>query len=39
MHDITPAANLLHGVERVVYADAGTKGSEKRVETKSRENG
>jgi IS5 family transposase len=39
MHDITPAADLLHGEEIVVYADAGKQGSEKRVETKSRENG
>ena len=29
MHDLTPAAELLHGQETVVYADAGYQGIEK----------
>lgn len=32
VHDITQAADLLHGVEKVVYADAGYRGIEKREE-------
>jgi IS5 family transposase len=31
-HDLTPAADLLHGEEKVVYADAGFQGIEKRIE-------
>ncbi len=32
VHDLTPAADLLHGEEEVVYADAGYQGIEKREE-------
>ena len=32
VHDITRAAQLLHGVEEVVYGDAGYQGIEKRPE-------
>lgn len=32
VHDLTPAAELLHGDEKVVYADAGYQGIEKRPE-------
>jgi transposase, IS5 family len=32
VHDITRAAQLLHGEEEVVYGDAGYQGIEKRVE-------
>jgi IS5 family transposase len=32
VHDLTPAADLLHGDETVVYADAGYQGIEKRPE-------
>ena len=32
VHDLTPAVELLHGAEEVVYADAGYQGIEKRVE-------
>ena len=32
MHDLTPAAELLHGEEKVVYADAGYHGIAKRPE-------
>ena len=32
VHDLTPAAELLHGEETVVYADAGYQGIEKRPE-------
>jgi IS5 family transposase len=32
VHDLTPAAELLHGKETVVYADAGYQGIEKREE-------
>lgn len=32
VHDLTPSADLLHGDEEVVYADAGYKGIEKRKE-------
>jgi IS5 family transposase len=32
VHDLTPAANLLHGEEQVVYADAGYQGIGKRPE-------
>ena len=32
VHDLTPAAELLHGEETVVYADAGYQGIEKRDE-------
>jgi IS5 family transposase len=28
LHDLTPAADLLHGEETVVYADAGYQGIE-----------
>ena len=36
VHDLTPAAELLHGMERVVYADAGYQGIEKRPEMEGR---
>lgn len=36
VHDLTPAAELLHGQETVVYADAGYQGIEKREEMKSK---
>ena len=32
VHDLTPAAELLHGNEEVVYGDAGYQGIEKRPE-------
>ncbi len=32
VHDLTPAAELLHGEEEVVYADPGYQGIEKRAE-------
>jgi IS5 family transposase len=32
VHDLTPGAELLHGEETVVYADAGYQGIEKRAE-------
>jgi IS5 family transposase len=32
VHDLTPVADLLHGEETVVYADAGYQGIEKREE-------
>ena len=32
MHDLTPAAELLHGDEEVVYGDAGYQGITKRPE-------
>ncbi len=32
VHDLTPAADLLHGEEEVVYADAGYQGIDKREE-------
>lgn len=32
VHDLTPAAELLHGEEVVVYADSGYQGIEKRQE-------
>ena len=32
VHDITRAAELLHGEEQVIYGDAGYQGIEKRVE-------
>ena len=32
VHDLTPAADLLHGDEEVVYADAGYQGIAKRPE-------
>ena len=32
VHDITPAAQLLHGDDEVVYGDAGYQGIEKRAE-------
>jgi IS5 family transposase len=32
VHDLTPAAELLHGDEKVVYADAGYQGNAKRAE-------
>ena len=36
VHDLTPAADLLHGEETVVYADAGYQGIEKRDEMQGR---
>lgn len=36
MHDLTPAADLLHGEETVVYTDAGYQGIEKRAEMQGR---
>jgi IS5 family transposase len=36
VHDLTPAAELLHGEEEVVYADAGYQGIEKRPEMKGK---
>ena len=36
VHDLTPAADLLHGEESVVYADAGYQGIEKRAEMQGR---
>jgi IS5 family transposase len=36
VHDLTPAAELLHGEEIVVYADAGYQGIEKRTEMQGR---
>ena len=36
VHDLTPAAELLHGEESVVYADAGYQGIEKRSEMQGR---
>jgi IS5 family transposase len=36
VHDLTPAAQLLHGEETVVYADAGYQGIEKRPEMQGR---
>ena len=36
VHDLTPAADLLHGEETVVYADAGYQGIEKRPEMEGR---
>ena len=36
VHDLTPAAELLHGDETVVYADAGYQGIEKREEIQGR---
>ena len=36
VHDITPAADLLHGEETVVYADAGYQGIEKPPELEGR---
>jgi len=36
VHDLTPAADLLHGEEKVVYADAGYQGIEKRPEMEGR---
>ena len=36
VHDLTPAAELLHGGEDVVYADAGYQGIEKRPEMESK---
>ena len=36
VHDLTPAAELLHGEETVVYADAGYQGIEKRPEMQGR---
>jgi len=36
VHDLTPAADLLHGEETVVYADAGYQGIEKRPEMQGR---
>jgi len=36
VHDLTPAADLLHGDEEVVYADAGYQGIAKRPEMAGR---
>jgi IS5 family transposase len=36
VHDLTPAADLLHGEETMVYADAGYQGIEKRGEMQGR---
>ena len=36
VHDLTPASDLLHGEETLVYADAGYQGIEKRDEMKGR---
>ena len=36
VHDLTPAADLVHGEETVVYADAGYQGIEKREEMQGR---
>ena len=36
VHDLTPAAELLHGDETVVYTDAGYQGIEKRPEMQGR---
>ena len=36
VHDLTAAADLLHGEETVVYADAGYQGIEKREEMQGR---
>jgi IS5 family transposase len=36
VHDLTPATDLLHGKETVVYADAGYQGIEKRSEMQGR---
>jgi len=36
LHDLTPAADLLHGEETVVYADAGYQGIEIRSEMQGR---
>jgi len=36
VHDLTPAADLLHGEETVVYADAGYQGIDKRTEMEGR---
>jgi IS5 family transposase len=36
VHDLTPSAELLHGEETVVYADAGYQGIEKREEMQGR---
>jgi len=36
VHDLTPAAELLHGEETVVYTDAGYQGIEKRPEMQGR---
>ena len=36
VHDLTPAADLLHGEETVVYADAGYQGLENREEMQGR---
>jgi len=36
VHDLTPAAELQHGQETVVYADSGYQGIEKREEMKGK---
>jgi len=36
VHDLTPAAALLHGEETVVYADAGYQGIAKRPEVEGK---
>jgi len=32
VHDLTPTAELLHGKEKVIYADVGYQGTAKRSE-------
>ena len=39
VHDLIPAADLLHGKLRVVYADAGYQGIEKHVKMVGRSSG
>jgi IS5 family transposase len=39
VHDLTPAAELLHGEEEVVYADAGYQGIHKRPEMQGKKAG
>jgi IS5 family transposase len=39
VHDLTPAADLLHGEETVVYADAGYQGIAKRDEMEGKDIG
>jgi IS5 family transposase len=39
VHDLTPAADLLHGEVKVVYADAGYQGIEKHAKIVGRSSG
>jgi IS5 family transposase len=39
VHDLTPAADLLHGEVKVVYADAGYQGIEKHANMVGRSSG